>query len=296
MMKDIISNTDKIFDRSFIKKQCNKRLLGDIYYTYFNDTHGIDVMEQEWDTLVILDACRHDTFSERKPNSWPPADAVTSRAPNTWEFYQNNFGNGPYTDTVAVTAHPRTVKLRGDQFHDIIKVYEFGWDDERGTVPPSVMAEVTIEAHDAFPDKRILSHWLQPHYPFIGSDTFQEYRYDNESIWADVNRGLIPPDDVYEAYVETLDITLPYVERVFTSIDGRIVISADHGNAFGERPWFYPFKIYGHPRRVHLPCLVTVPWVVIDDGSRRKITRGESKRIDVGGDASSRLKDLGYIE
>jgi hypothetical protein len=295
MIRNIIANLDNVTDRDFIKNQCNKRLLGGLYYERFSGIDGIDVMAQEWDTLVLLDACRYDTFAEMKPDSWPPVNAVTSRAPNTWEFYQRNFTDGPYTDTVVVTANPRTVELRGDEFHDILKAYEFGWDDDDGTVPPSTMAEATIEAHDRYPNKRILSHWIQPHYPFIGSSRLAEYRLDTESVWADVNRGLVPPEDVYEAYTETLEMTLPYVEEVFSSVDGRVVLTADHGNAFGERPWFYPLKIYGHPRGVHLPCLITVPWLVVEDGSRRQVETGNSKQIDPGASARERLEDLGYL-
>jgi len=295
MMRQILSNLHRVTDRDFVRNQCNKRLLGGVYYEYFSSADGIDVMDEEWDTLLVLDACRYDTFVELKPDSWPSASAVTSRAPNTWEFYQRNFTNGPYPETVVVTANPRTVELRGDEFHDVLKAYEFGWDDETGTVPPWTMAEATTEAHERYPDKRILSHWIQPHYPFIGSSTVDEYRFDTESIWADVNRGLVSPEDVYEAYTETLELTLPYVEDVFSNVGGRVVLTSDHGNAFGERPWFYPLKIYGHPRNVHLPCLVTVPWLVVDDGSRREIEAGESRQVEVGEHARERLEDLGYV-
>lgn len=257
---------------------------------------GIDVIEQDWDTLIVLDACRYDLFEAHRPADWPAAIRVRSRASHTTGWYQTNFTEGPYLDTVLVTANPKAVQERGDAFHDVVKVYETDWDEKNGTVMPDAMARATIEAHERYPDKRILSHWIQPHYPFVGGDSLG-YDFFGESIWHDLRRGHLDPATVYADYAATLDLAIPYVQEVLDAVDGRVVVTADHGNAFGERPWFYPFRLYGHPRGILHPSIVDVPWAVIDCGPRRRITEGEARTVSAGDDddVEARLASLGYL-
>ena len=265
---------------------------------YYDRTpnNGVDVAAQDWDTLVILDACRYDLFEEKRPEEWPAALRVRSRSSHTTGFYRENFTGGPYLDTVLVTANPKAVRERGDKFHDVIKVYETDWDDEKGTVLPDVMANATLEAHERYPDKRIVSHWIQPHYPFIGGDG-GSYKFDGETIWYDLMRGELDAAEVYGDYAATLEMTIPHVQRVLDEMDGRTVVTSDHGNLFGERPWFYPLPIYGHPRGIKHPALVDVPWMVFDTGSRRETTAGEGRVVDAGDDdeVKERLESLGYV-
>ena len=257
---------------------------------------GIDVIEQDWDTLIILDACRYDLFEEKRPDDWPAALSVRSRAGHTTGFYRENFTDGPYNDTVLVTANPKAVQTRGDAFHDVVKVYESDWDEAHGTVMPEAMARATIEAHDAYPDKRIISHWIQPHYPFIGGDS-GGYSFNGDPIWRDLRRGDLAPEAVYRDYAATLEMTIPHVQAVLDAVEGRVVVTADHGNAFGERPRFYPFPLYGHPMGIDHASIVEVPWSVIDCGPRREIVESGSTVVDAGEDAAvkRRLASLGYV-
>ena len=288
----------KLRDPAYWKQGAEYYLLG--AHARLQSDEGIDVMEADWDTFILLDACRYDTMCEVRPDDWPEVQRATSKAGNTYDFYHANFDDGPYRDTVVVTANPRTTQVRADSFHRIVNLIDSHWNDEYGTVMPDVMAEATIDAHERFPDKRILSHWMQPHYPFIGADgEIATYAVDEESIWHDMHRNVVDPDEAYEAYRETLAETLPHVEEVVESVDGKVVVSSDHGNAFGERPWWYPFPVYGHPRNARLPETVTVPWVEFDDGERRTIraaddvdTRDAIEDDDV---VASRLEDLGYV-
>jgi hypothetical protein len=266
-----------------------------LYYDRLPET-GLDFAAQDWDTMIILDACRYDLFEEKRPESWPTSLRVRSRASHTTGFYKANFTDGPYLDTVLVTANPKAVQERGDAFHDVIKVYETDWDDEKGTVMPDAMARATIEAHENYPDKRVVSHWIQPHYPFVGGDG-GGYDFLGEAIWYDLMRGTVDPETVYADYAATLEMAIPYVQEVLDAIEGRTVVTSDHGNLFGEHPWFYPAPIYGHPRGIKHPDLVDVPWSVIDQGPRREVTEGESRVADAGSDdeVKARLESLGYV-
>lgn len=253
-------------------------------------------MDRDWDTAIILDACRYDTFINCLPDEWPKPEKIQSRAGNTWDFYGENFNNPPYSDTVVVTANPRTVQRCGDIFHEVIPVYEDHWDEETGTVLPDVMAEQTNAVHDRYPNKRILSHWIQPHYPFIGSDLLDGYEFDEEPVWEDLKRGKIDTKTVYRAYEETLEATLPHVDDVLSAVEGKCVVTSDHGNAFGEHPWWYPLPLYGHPRGVRHWSVIDVPWMVYDSGERRAINKGTIQNKEYDRDIEDRLKALGYTD
>ena len=293
-LTDVIESfTERAADRSFWLEAAELGLKA--YY----DRHyrgGIDVIAQDWDTLIILDACRYDLFEEKCPDHWPAALSVRSRAGHTTGFYRENFTDGPYYDTVLVTANPKSVQARGDAFHDVVKVYESDWDGELGTVMPDAMARATIEAHGTYPDKRIISHWIQPHYPFIGGDA-GGYSFNGDSIWRDLRRGDLDPEAVYRDYAATLEVAIPHIQEVLDRVDGRVVVTADHGNAFGERPRLYPFPLYGHPMGIDHASIVEVPWSVIDCGPRREIVESDGTVAAAGedGEVNRRLASLGYV-
>ena len=62
---------------------------------------GLDVIEQDWDTLVILDACRYDSFKQCRDLKGSLQPAV-SRGAHSWEFMQGNFVDRELHDTVYV--------------------------------------------------------------------------------------------------------------------------------------------------------------------------------------------------
>lgn len=281
-------------DSAFFMNLSYEYFLKNGYYR-IKPNSAVDIMDRDWDTVILLDACRYDTFANCLPEGWPEPERVQTRAGNTWDFYGENFREAPYPDTVVVTANPRTVRRQGNSFHDIIPVFEHDWDDEVGTVRPESMAERTIEAHDEYPNKRILSHWIQPHYPFIGSDLLDGYKFEDEPVWNDLMRGELDPKTVYKAYKETLEVTLPHVQNVIDNVGGKTVVSSDHGNAFGERPWWFPIPIYGHPRGVRHPSVITVPWMVSEYDERREITADGVANITADGEqVEERLEALGY--
>jgi hypothetical protein len=79
-------------------------------------------------------------------------------------------------------------------------------------------------------------------------------------------------------------------------VDGRTVITSDHGNLVGERAWPVPVRLYGHPEGIRHPALVKVPWAVIEGDGRRAVVdegvhavTGEADEV-----VEQRLRDLGY--
>jgi hypothetical protein len=277
------------------------------FYTRPYNTDGVDVFAEDWDTLVILDACRYDMFSEQSELPGRLESRI-SRGSSTVEFLRANVAGRDLRDTVYVTANPQLYRHREEfspQFHDVIDVWQDdGWDEEYNTVLPETMVEWTRTAAERYPNKRILSHFIQPHYPFlVDEEVFEDeqtFRCPKKAgPWHQVMTGEISVsvEDVWQAYRATLDRTLPAVERLLSKLDGKTVVTADHGNMVGERAGPVPVTEWGHPRSIYVDQLVTVPWLVSTAGERRTITAGDSAAMYTEGESevvNDRLNALGY--
>ncbi|WP_144925701.1 glycosyltransferase family 2 protein [Halorubrum salsamenti] len=277
--------------------------------TYFSwrTPSGRDVMTEEWDLLVILDGCRFDMFERQ---NWIDGDlsARTSLATATPQFLERTFDGKTYEDTVYVTANPMhrvddwcPVDL-DDVFHDIVDVWETDWDDGLGTLPPAAMASATKAARDRYPDHRIITHFVQPHYPFIGplgkrlahGRMRGKRRAEGESsdaderpVWDALRDGAYSTERVRQAYEENLWLVLPYVQELIDALDERIVVTSDHGNHVGEVVAPFPVRLFGHPPGIRTPALVTVPWLTVTDDRTKPNPPEEASDSGAGGGALS---------
>lgn len=284
------------------------RELNRLYYrrlhTWEYNEEGIDIFEADWDNFLILDACRYDLFES---GSDLPGETTTvqSRASSTREFLDANFDGKTLLDTVYVTASPMLSRHRHRvdvEFHEVVNLWQEEWDEEHRTVLPETVMDAVVEAAEKFPQKRLLVHFTQPHYPFLGP-TGREY-FDLDGLrfqWNDVAVGDIDISDevIYRAYAENFEEVLPFVEQLMSELRGKTVVTADHGQMIGERAFPIPVREYGHPTAIYTPELVTVPWHVFDDGPRRDIVAEASTRSrdreDEEAVAQERLEDLGYL-
>ncbi|MFC7021038.1 MULTISPECIES: hypothetical protein [Haloarcula] len=265
---------------------------------------GIDVFEEDWDNLLILDACRYDMFEEQ--HSLPGTlESRISKSSHTSEFLQSNFADRDLRDTVYVTASPMYYRNRdrlNARLHDVVNVWQdFGWHEEYRTVLPETVREFAIDAAETYPDKRLVVHFLQPHYPFIGPTGRHHFDLDQLNFeWDSALTGDLGISDevLWAAFRENLDVALPHVEALMTELRGRTVVTADHGQMIGDRSAPLPVTDYGHPPGLYTEQLVKVPWLIYENGPRREITAdaAASEDADVSEEAvQDRLADLGYL-
>ncbi|WP_415380083.1 hypothetical protein [Halosimplex sp. TS25] len=283
--------------------------------TYYRLTHrGIRVLEEDWDNLVVLDACRYDMLTE---TGWHAdrLESRRSRGSNTPEFLKENFVDRDLLDTVYVTGNPQVDVHLDGECYQVVSVWESAWDEQLGTVPPAPVTEAAIDAYEQYPDKRIVVHYMQPHYPFVGetaraaigeqsgaelsrrlADGKVDPDRDHATVWERLQAGELDHETVWSAYVENLELVLPHIETLLEAFTGRTVVTSDHGNMAGERVGPLPFRLYGHPYGIYTPELVEVPWLIFERGERKQVTAGERSRADesIGDDADRRLEALGY--
>ena len=276
---------------------------------------GIRIFEEDWDTLIVLDACRYDMFESVCQIEGKLSSRV-SKGSSTPEWLRANFAERDLRDTVYVTANPHLERNRDEwniSLHKIINVWlEDGWDKETGTVRAETMTEAAVKAADRFPNKRLVVHYMQPHYPFVPSTTKFDKTHlqsidgegsdpSGENVWNQKFTGMldISRDELWSMYVENLKYALDSVEQLLEKLSGKIVITSDHGNYVGERASPIPIREYGHPRGLYDWPVVRVPWMEITRGERREIHHGS--KMSSGSDIedeklTKRLQNLGYRE
>jgi hypothetical protein len=274
------------------------------------NSQGTDIFSEDWDSLVILDACRYDMFESLSKFS-DPLDTRISRGSSTVEFLRGNFDGGEFLDTVYVTANPQLYRHHDEidvEFHDVIDVWrEEGWDDEHRTVLPETMTRFAKRAIDDYPNKRLIFHYIQPHYPFLGSsDEFDkghlsETSPNKENVWGQLITGeaSVEPEEVVQLYYDNLERTLPHIEELLDYAERKTVVTSDHGNMLGERARPIPIREWGHPRGIYTEELVKVPWLVVESESRPTIVAEDFERNRDAVDqdvVAERLRNLGYAE
>jgi hypothetical protein len=259
-------------------------------------------MENDWDNLIVLDACRYDILADINPFSQPVEQRV-SLGSNTTEFCRRNFVGKQYHDTVYITANPKGLKIDipgryGDHqrtFHATVSLLD-EWDSDTHTVMPEDVTRRALELQEEFPDKRLIIHFVQPHLPYLGKKAQQIQSTRNLSIggWETDTREYtetdakvevenvgfdaltddqydITPEDFREMYEETLEITLSSVKELVEGLEGKTAITADHGEMFGEHLFSLSWKLYGHPKRKRSDELCLVPWIEFETKKRKRI-------------------------
>lgn len=271
----------------------------------YKRSKGLYILNEHWDTLIILDACRYDFFKEAytKRNIKGDLYEKRSRGSHTISFLLENFRNQNCSDIVYVTANPYVNQILKNKIFKIISVWRDGWDEKEKTVLPKTMYEYALEAKVNYPNKKLVIHFMQPHYPYIG------YKYGHENLKKLRRSQQIHNSDspiknrkkqsffilysarIYnsidkkihiKAYKSNLEIVLDYVEKLIEILPGTSIVTADHGEAFGEKIFpFLPFKLYGHHKRFKIPALLNIPWLKY---------KSPYKKIQISPDVGEKLK------
>jgi len=277
-------------------------------------------LESEWDYCLVLDACRYDVFSEvydeYLDGTLEKRRSTGSSTPE-WAHRTLNgdldiayFSSNPFINGLGIPLNELKWGASCDyewcateNLGEVIDVWQEGWDDDLGTVPPDSMTEAFHEHSDAVErHDRTVIHYMQPHAPYLGRGTGGKLTTIREGIKkqgeADgddsvlsavgdkvrpavesvlegsslaMKAGLMLELDTAEIlsdgtrqtameyHEENLRIALESVTELLDDLDGKVVVTADHGEAFGEQ------GVWEHHIETHIPPLVEVPWLELPE-------------------------------
>ncbi|MFB6199383.1 MAG: hypothetical protein ABEJ83_00770 [Candidatus Nanohaloarchaea archaeon] len=220
----------------------------------------------DWRNVLILDACRHDTFEE----VYGPSGSRISVGSMSGEFIEKTFSNHDFSDTVCITANPyyhdsqfkpRAGREVEDVFHDVYPLYLTDWNEEKQTVIAEDVVKATKKAEEDYPEKRKLVHFMQPHIPFVEDNpsdfSFREAILDaseGDKLWDIAMKGEIDREKVRKGYRRNLEYVLPFAEELADFLPGKTMVTSDHGTFLGEN------GLYKHPRGSNARALREVPW------------------------------------
>lgn len=252
----------------------------------------LNLVNEKWDIAIVLDACRFDTF-KKLHRKYLPKGRLSKRkgTGQTSEWLKSNFSE--YQDLVFVASIPaineQGIKFYGyDATGKFFKLYEAfidGFNEELGTVPPDYVVEVGTQAMIENPNKRIIIQFLQPHYPYrktpkmthkklrhiIGNvidrfsmtTIYQKVRikmgYTNFRNPEAYTRHKELIQELIELYEDNLDWALENIASLLKRIKNKkVVITSDHGEAFGEDGNFF------HLSNIKSDAVRTVPFYELE--------------------------------
>jgi hypothetical protein len=266
--------------------------------------YGIDVYDREWDVLVILDACRYDLFEEFAPehevyDRFESVEPVYSCASATPEWLSKTFDQGPADlvgGTYYVSCTGFTREIDRSRLHGIDEVWDYAVDPEYRVTRPEAVTDAAIRAYRETDADRYVVHYVQPHAPFLHCPGKYDALGDGgrggtQNLWDGLQAGAFDPEEVWQDYGRNLLRVLDEVQTLLGNLDGKVVVTADHGNAMGE--WF----VYGHPNDMPLPIIKRVPWAVARGEGRHdyRVRGREAMATDLGEqDLEEHLRALGY--
>lgn len=287
-------------------------------------TFGTNVFERDWDVLIVLDACRVDALEEVK-NDYEfinSIDSIYSVGSTSSEWISKTFtethreemkntsyitGNPyaelllkeqqspPATETNSISmpvpiCSPEWDTLAEEDLHELNVTRQIA-EDDRGWIKPRPITEQAIHANRNTEADKLVVHYMQPHRPYIGEDIPNKVQGTN--ITGKLINNELSKDQVWGSYISTLHFILDEVELLLQNIDAEnVVITADHGEGFGEH------GSYGHDFGWPHPVEKKVPWVETTAFDKEEYAvDGESNRNDEESTTvEERLSNLGYID
>lgn len=295
-----------------------------------NTRGGIDILNSDWDNLIILDACRYDYFSALNHSSGT-LHCKLSRGASTPEFVKMNFGNRTAYDTIYISSNAMIGEL--SELIDVYKLIGL-WEEQArlrhhepstnseqdrnsrhsqthpaSLTDPGPVIDRTIQVRDNHPHKRLITHFLQPHTPFLVKDGKRLHQDSPYRTFEAVSEGKISQSEMQKVYEENVNFVLDEVYKLTGQLHGKTVITADHGELLGEGVPRYVEILhprwpmsdrdrfdFGHYGGVRVPELVHVPWLVLESSNRPDIHEADNSE-GVEMDESSindQLAALGY--
>lgn len=176
------------------------------------------------------------------------------------------------------------------EFEPVSKEGPLGHKD--GGTPPRYVTDRGIAVGRKYDFDRLILHYLQPHPPYVANAVESGRELEQyESDWWGYFGETGDYETIWNTYLDELRYVLDDIEILLKNIDAdSVVISADHGESFGE------YWEFGHKTGSINPTVRTVPWVKTTANDTGSYTPSISPPSDTESDDSvdDRLAALGY--
>lgn len=262
---------------------------------------GENILEKDWDNLIILDACRYDYFTDYTDELPGNLQSATSVGSGTPEFIEATFSDTELLDLVYVSANSWWSFLKEEinsSLHRFISLEEKDIQDDVFDVElPETVAKHALKASDSYPNKRLLIHFNQPHHPHIGETGKRLFgEGSGESLLSACTRTQPNRAELQQSYRETLEAAIPSVDRLLEELPGKTIVTADHGEMLKDRLSPIPTIDYGHSPGLYVPELIRVPWFIGEFDERKEIISEKPEKRNTADDDAviERLEKLGY--
>ena len=214
-----------------------------------NLRQGENIFTSDWDLCIILDACRYDLLLEVAGEysflSDPASKISVDSKTDAWTRKTFSRANVSHLEnTTYVTANPFSRQISEPaNLHSIDHVWQYGWDDDDGTVLPRIVTDRAISASRNGSQDSLLVHYLQPHVLFVprkentplGRGNFGLDGRGTKDTWLRLRDSELTVKEVWDGYRQNLRYVLDEVALLLNNVDAEgTVITSDHGNGSGE--------------------------------------------------------------
>ena len=305
---------------------------------------GHNIFQDNWDVLIILDACRVDAleYVQSEYEFLDNITSVTSLGSHSAEFMLQTFSQknkdiinqvglisaNPFSKVIfeynlnasesSVDTSLRTAErlkkfgswdtVSKDDFafidyaweymglgnnNSLIKSSEISASDVPEYItPPETVTNLAINKSLTTDCNRLILHYWQPHTPYLHSAIVESRGLSEieKRPRMSIKEQKADFDAVYDLYLDELRWALDNISTLLKSIDAdKVVITADHGEAFGE------FGTYGHPIFSWVPQVKKVPRVETRAKKANHRSHDMPPKNDNPANPTELLNRLGYL-
>lgn len=289
---------------------------------------GTNIYDRDWDLLVVLDACRVDALRHVASDFdiLPAAadiESMWSLGSASAEWFSKTFTTDYIDDiaeTVYLSANPYSSKVFDKGFYAPPNAAPFGFpdrntvtssdfkqvynlirshrDDRYNIVLPKDLTDAAIQVGRNTDAQRYIIHYMQPHVPYFTHALAEcrEMTDVEQNGFEQLGSDGIDYATIQRLYIDTLTYTLEWVRRLTENFDAEnVVISADHGELFGE------LSLNSHLTGLPHPKVKKVPWARTTAVDRHEyhpepvvdVTSGSNPVDD--DELDDQLEALGYL-
>jgi hypothetical protein len=298
--------------------------------TAINSQHtvGTNIFDEEWDMLIILDTCRTDAMEIMKDeyDFIQNVGSIRSVGGNSPEWIARTFDTNHVRDInntiyLSANSHAQTILDDKEPYKDnkhfnykllrhfstvdksdlqeveyLFKYEPMGtggeYGHERGGTPPRYVTDRAIDIGRNENFDRLILHYFQPHSPWVSNAIDEDRALKGYEEGFDYITETGDTESAWDSYLDDLRWVLNDVELLLENIDQeKVVITADHGDAFDE------YGIMSHKIGAVHPKIREVPWVVTSGTDTKSYIPTIEKPTDSGVETEEinrQLQALGY--